>query len=232
MNGAEVIGRLRRRDGMNVKVRASAPEAPRARGGGVANISYVTRGIWTGGDLPSELGEKAMLADLVEIQKAGITHILDNRIEWSDEEFIRSHAPKLGFLWNGADDRGQVMQDQWFDAGVNFASEAMVDPDAQVLVHCHMGINRGPSMAFAILLTLGMTPVRALTAIRRARPIAAIAYAEDALDWWHRREQTCASSVARQRAEVARWSARNQWNPDAILHTMRNNEADGDPSPR
>ena len=46
--------------------------------------------------------------------------------------------------------------------GVGFALAALEDPDAQVLAHCHMGINRGPSMAYAILLATGMEPVAAL----------------------------------------------------------------------
>lgn len=171
-----------------------------------ANISYITDRVWTGGDLPSDLGEEAMLADLAEIQKAGITTILDNRIEWTDEEFVRIHAPNLGFLWNGADDVGQVMPDDWFDAGVEFALAALQNPDAQVLAHCHMGINRGPSMAFAILLAKGMDPIAALIAIRRARPIAAIYYADDALDWWHRRAGTPMAVVRMRRAQMAAWS--------------------------
>lgn len=57
------------------------------------------------------------------------------------------------------------MPDEWFWDGVDFAFEALADPDAQILAHCHMGINRGPSMAFAerlirnvykVLLTRGM----------------------------------------------------------------------------
>src|SRR5450631_1673904 len=176
--------------------------APTAGDGPEANISYITGRVWTGGDLPSDLGDEAMLADLDEIQKAGITDILDNRIEWSDEEFVRTHAPDLGFLWNGADDVGQLMPDSWFSAGVVFALEALEDPDAQVLAHCHMGINRGPSMAFAILLALGLEPVAALTVIRQARPIAAIAYDGDALDWWHRTVNAPAPVVKRQRREV------------------------------
>lgn len=70
--------------------------APTAGDGPGANISYITGRVWTGGDLPSDLGDEEMLADLAEIQNAGITDILDNRIEWSDEEFVRTHAPDLG----------------------------------------------------------------------------------------------------------------------------------------
>jgi len=66
-----------------------------------------------------------------------------------------------------------------------------------------MGINRGPSMGFAILLATGMEPVAALTAIRRVRPIAAISYAGDALDRWHRISDTPAA-VAGQRFGLRR----------------------------
>lgn len=201
--------------------------APTDGDGPGANISYITGRVWTGGDLPSDLGDEAMLADLDEIQNAGITDILDNRIEWSDEEFVRTHAPDLGFLWNGADDVGQLMPDNWFSAGVVFALEALEDPDAQVLAHCHMGINRGPSMAFAILLALGLEPVAALTAIRKARPIAAIAYDGDALDWWHRMSDTSESVVQRQRAEVDTWHRDHPLDADRIIRIMRNNEQNG-----
>jgi hypothetical protein len=190
-----------------------------------ANISYVAGRVWTGGDLPSDLGEQAMLADLAGIRKVGITHILDNRIEWSDEEFVRTYAPDLGFLWNGANDFGQLMADDWFEAGVDFALAALADPDAQVLAHCHMGINRGPSMAFAILLATRMDPVAALTAIRKARPIAAIAYDGDALDWWHRTSETPEPVAKRQVAEVAGWHRDNPLDFDQIIRIMRDNEA-------
>ena len=209
---------------MNAEVSGSAVEASVAEDGPVVSISYITDRVWTGGDLPSDLGDEAMLAGMAEIQDAGITHILDNRIEWSDEEFIRAHAPDLAFLWNGADDVGQVMPDAWFDLGVGFALEALEDPDAQVLAHCHMGINRGPSMAFAILLATGMDPVAALTAIREARPIAAIAYDGDALDWWHRTVNATAPVVKRQRREVARWHRDNPLDVDQIIRMMRDNE--------
>ncbi len=69
-----------------------------------------------------------------------------------------------------------------------------------MLVHCHMGINRGPSMAYACLLVLGWDPIEAMTAIRTARPIAAIGYAEDALDWHHRTYRDQPTPPARQLA--------------------------------
>jgi hypothetical protein len=210
---------------MNTSVSASVGGAIPTEDSAVTSISYIAGRVWTGGDLPSDLGEEAMLAGLAEFQDAGITDILDNRIEWSDEQFIRTHAPNLGFLWNGADDVGQLMPDDWFDAGVGFALKALEDPGAQVLAHCHMGINRGPSMAFAILLGTGMDPVAALAAIREARPIAAIAYDGDALDWWHRADGTPGSVAKRQCREVAQWRRDNPLDVEKIIRMMRHNES-------
>ena len=48
----------------------------------MANISLVIRQLATGGDLPLHLGADAMRVHLTEIQAAGVTHIIDNRIEW------------------------------------------------------------------------------------------------------------------------------------------------------
>ena len=195
----------------------------------MANISRVTDRIWTGGDLPSHLGDAAMLVDLADYQRVGITHILDNRIECSDEAFVEAHAPRMTYWWNGQDDAGQAMPDNWFYDGVDFALESLKDHDAQVLVHCHMGINRGPSMAFAVLLATGMGPVEALDAIRNARPIAAISYAHDALDWWHRMTGTPASVAKRERAEVAAWHRRNPIDVVRIIRTIRSHEDNGRP---
>ena len=216
---------------MDVELNVSASGASGGEDITGANISYVTGRVWTGGDLPSHLDDAAMLADLAGIQKAGITHILDNRIECSDEAFVEAHAPTITYWWNGQDDAGQAMPDQWFRDGVDFALEALADPDAQVLVHCHMGVNRGPSMAFAILLATGMEPVAALTAIRQARPIAAIAYSDDALDWWHRISKTPPEVARRQRAEVADWHRQNPLDVVRVIRTIRRYEDNGRPLP-
>ena len=166
---------------MGGTVRAAAGGVSGAKGDVAGNSSYIGGRGWGGGDRPSELGEEAVLAALVAIQDAGITDILDNRIEWSDQEFVAAHAPDMYYLWNGQDDAGQAMPDQWFFDGVDFALTALQDPGAQVLAHCHMGINRGPSMAFAILLAIGMDPGQACNAIREARPTTAISEAGDEL---------------------------------------------------
>jgi dual specificity phosphatase 3 len=213
---------------MNVRMNASSNGCTGEKRT-VANISRVADRIWTGGDLPSHLDDAAMLADLADYQRVGITHILDNRIECSDEAFVEAHAPRMTYWWNGQDDAGQAMPDEWFYDGVDFALEALKDPGAQVLAHCHMGINRGPSMAFAILLATGMEPVAALDAIRQARPIAAISYADDALDWWHRMTETPSAVAKRERSELAAWHRRNPIDVVRIIRTIRSREDNGRP---
>jgi dual specificity phosphatase 3 len=190
----------------------------------MANISRITDHLFTGGDLPLHLGSDAMLLHLQEMQDAGITHILDNRMEWSDEAFVASHAPDVHYLHNGQDDAGQRMPDSWFDRGVSFALAASHIPGSAVLAHCHMGINRGPSMAYAILLSQGWAPDVALDAIRAARPIAAIGYAIDALDWWHCSSRATPLQVARDRAAVRAWFEEHPLDVVRIIRGIRETE--------
>ena len=171
----------------------------------MANVSRITDRLLTGGDLPLDIGPNGMLLDLRDLEAEGVTHIIDNRSEWSDEPFVARYAPGIRYLHNGQDDSGQRMQDRWFARGVGFALEALQTPGTTVLAHCHMGVNRGPSMAFAVLLAQELEPAAALDAIVSARPIVGLAYAADALDWWHRRSRTPAPVAARQRAEFADW---------------------------
>ena len=195
----------------------------------MANISRITDRLWTGGDLPCHIGPDAMVADLADITAAGITHIIDNRLEEDDGAFVAEHAPTVTYVWNGQDDAGQQMPDRWFDAGVGAALEALVQPGTAVLSHCHMGINRGPSMAFAIMLATGWAPAEALSAIRRARPIAAIDYSENALDWWLRASGTPYVSARRQLAELALWHADHPIDVVRIIRRERSAEFAGLP---
>jgi dual specificity phosphatase 3 len=148
-----------------------------------ANASFVTPYLAVGGDLDT-LQHDVAVGQLDELRGAGISHVIDVRVEWSDEEWVRERHGDVEYLHLGIDDAGQRVPDAWFDEGVAFAREA-VEAGGVVLAHCHMGINRGPSMGFAILLALGWDAREALDALHAARPIAFVAYAEDALRWHH-----------------------------------------------
>ncbi len=189
----------------------------------MTNISRVTPHMWTGGDLPGE--RDVALAALDDWDRIGITHVIDNRIEWSDEQLVAEVLPHVDYLHNGVDDAGQAMPDSWFDTGVQFALEAWAaDPDAIVIAHCHMGINRGPSMAYAILLALGWDPVEAIDRIRTARPIAAVGYAEDALAWHLRRTGATMTGSGEAHALLRRWRSEHSHDTVRIIRSIRAGE--------
>ena len=188
------------------------------------NFDFITPQMATGGDLPPH--DEHALEALLEWRHLGITHILDNRLEWSDEEFVAQQAADIVYLHNGVDDAGQAMPDSWFDRGVAFITAAIQDPANKVHIHCHMGINRGPSLAYAALLALRWDPIDAIAAVRTARPIAGVGYAEDALDWHHRRLDTEPAARAQERARLAQWRREHPLDVVRIIRGIRAAEED------
>lgn len=180
-----------------------------------APFDFVTPRLATGGDCQC-------LDDVVGVVEAGITHVIDNRIEWDDTELFATHAPGVVYLHNGADDVGDLQPDWWFEDGVSFALDALAaDPEAKVLAHCHMGINRGPSMAYAILLAMGEDPIEAFDLVRAARPIAHMAYAQDALEWWLRRGGAPEDAIERELDRLDRYERKHRLDVRAIIHRKR-----------
>ena len=72
-------------------------------------------------------------------------------------------------------------------------------------------------MAFAILLALGWNPADALDAIRTARPIAGIIYADQALDWWHRVAGATTDRVASDFDDLNLWMHQNPVDVDWVV---------------
>lgn len=160
-------------------------------------------------------------AQLQEWLAAGVTHILDVRREFSDEPLVAARAPQLSYHWLGTEDHGQRQDPAWFAAGVGLAQAALQRADARIVVHCHMGINRGPSMALAVLLAQGWDCIAALDAIRAARPIAAVIYAADAVAWWHGRQRTARKAAAADLARVEKWFAEQGINRLSVARLVR-----------
>jgi dual specificity phosphatase 3 len=155
---------------------------------------------------------------------AGITHILDVRGEWSDESFVAVEAPEITYLWLGTHDSGGAQDASWFEQGVAGALVALADPDARIVVHCHMGVNRGPSMGFAVLLALGFDVDDALSLIRIERPIAAVLYAEDAVEWWVGSGRCDAANADELRHAVRQWHDDNPVDVGWIIGRIRQAE--------
>lgn len=184
-----------------------------------ANISQVTPRLWIGGDLATQHPTLAAI-QLHEIADLGITDIVDCRLEWIDEDWVTAAHPEIGYHWLGVDDAGQRMPDAWFDAGTALVRDAL-DAGGTVLTHCHMGINRGPSMGYAAMLSLGWDPIDALDAIRRARPIAYVAYAEDAVDWWLRRRGADGAAREAVGIRLTEWRRDNSLDLAGVVRRVR-----------
>jgi hypothetical protein len=184
-----------------------------------ANADQVAPRLWIGGDLESTRPALAR-AQLDELDRAGVTDIVDLRLEWNDEDWVAQAKPHLGYRWLGVDDAGQRMPDEWFEAGTAYVL-ARLAQGAGVLVHCHMGINRGPSMGFAVLLALGWDAIQALDRIRQWRPIGYVGYAEDALDWWLRRAGAGPTDRATGQHWLASWRSVNHLDVVEVIRSTR-----------
>lgn len=186
----------------------------------LANATFVTPRLVVGGDLDQYDDGRAQ-CQLGELVAQGVTHVVDVRIEADDREWVQRQNDRVGYLWHGMDDLGQRVPPAWFETGVAWVETALEDPDAVVLTHCHMGINRGPSLGLAVLLAQGWDVVDAITAVRAARPISAVAYAEDALRWWHGRSGASALQRRQDRVRLKAWRRENPLDVVRIIAQRR-----------
>lgn len=177
-----------------------------------ANLHFVTPQLAIGGDIDPARADSQM----AELDALGITHVIDCRIEWSDQALLARRLPHVSYLHHGIDDNGQTVPATWFETAVAFVDAA--GPDAVVLTHCHMGINRGPSLGFAVLLHQGWDPLDAISALRQVRPIAHVWYAGDALLWSHGRAGT---DPAPDLGRLAQWREDNPMDVVRIIRGQR-----------
>jgi len=94
---------------------------------------------------------------------------------------LASH-PSIMYCWDPTADDGAVKPPSWFGKGIAFALAALAQPKNKVYAHCAQGINRGPSMTYAVMLAQGFTKdeARALIVLHRLRTAIGLRYADDA----------------------------------------------------
>ena len=185
-------------------------------------ICWVSRSLAVSGDL--SYNREAARIQLSEWEAAGITDVFDMRGEADDTQFIHENS-SITSHWFGVDDNGGKRDDAWFESVRDMAYEVLNDfsRDRKILVHCHMGVNRGPSALFAIMLATGWESLEALRAIRDVRPIAGIIYAPDAISWWARVElQHDEDDVAEKVQEVRAWLDRNPLDLGYVIRSICN----------
>ena len=191
----------------------------------LANADFVTDRLAVGGDLaPNFRQARAQLAELVA---AGITHIADLRSEWSDESLVRNWAPQLEYLHHRVEDAGQEIGGDWFATLADWVDAALAKPGTKVLIHCHMGVNRAPSAALAVLLHQGVGLRQALDAIRQARPVAVIDYADNALEAHLIRSGADPRQRRNARRTLARWRQAHELDARSVIRAIRDTEHPG-----
>jgi len=188
-----------------------------------ANAQFVADRVLVGGDL--DLFDNAKAArQRAELIDSGVTDVVDCRIEWDDTAAWQDTGVR--YVRAPIDDAGQRVPAEWFEVMVSRVLEWLEHPDAVVLTHCHMGINRGPSLGFAVLLGLGLEPVEALRTIQSVRPIAYAYYAEDAVEWWVERNGLDPEEADRHRTAVADYREEQKLDVVHVIADIRSAERD------
>lgn len=145
------------------------------------DFNFVTERLAVGGGI-------ATAKDVECLKKAGITHVIDMRAEFNDADVLfpkvtsgvnpaatryalgRESMNGMLYLWLPQVDNGQERDPHQYSNGIRFAMEAFEELPHKVYCHCADGVNRGPTMAYAILRAFGMPQAKAISMIRIARP--------------------------------------------------------------
>ena len=162
MKALTELGRLfeqLRRQGPVLTFWAGVDKAARwTSGGPMAQFARITDRIWLGGQ-PSGRGRQRLIA-------AGVTGVVNLRSEHDYEHLVDAGA--LRYLHLPTDDNEAPALEHLRD-GVAFIEEE-VERGGRVYIHCWEGLGRGPTMAAAYFVSLGLTPEEAWARIRDVRP--------------------------------------------------------------
>jgi protein-tyrosine phosphatase len=126
------------------------------------DMTWVTDRIAVGGGIWNE-------AKMMEVVRAGVTHIINMQIEFDDTPLAQPYGVEV--LWNAIDDDFQPKPPEVFQRGVDFALSALQDPQAKVFIHCAAGVHRAPMMTLALLRTLGWSLEEARQSMETLRPV-------------------------------------------------------------
>lgn len=182
-------------------------------------VCWVNDQLAVSGDLP--YNRTAAEAHLRAWEAEGITDVFDMRGEADDSDFIHENSEIITSHWFGVDDNGGKRSDSWFASYVTAAQEILQDPSRKILVHCHMGVNRGPSALFAIMVSTGWNHLVALRRIRDVRPIAGVIYAPDAVVWCALHQlQADMSAAQAMRHDVEQWLQRNYLDIPYVIRSI------------
>ena len=126
------------------------------------DMTWVTDRIAVGGGIWTE-------DKMIEVVRAGITHIIDMQIEWDDTRMAQPYGVHV--LWNPTDDDFQPKPPELFQRGVEFGLQALDDAESRLFIHCAAGVHRAPMMALALLRAMGFGRQDAMDMIQGRRKV-------------------------------------------------------------
>ena len=126
------------------------------------DITWVTDRIGVGGGIWNE-------RNMIDVVAAGITHIIDMQIEFDDTGLAEPFGVKV--LWNPTDDDFRTKPKALLQRGVDFALEALEEPESKVFIHCAAGVHRAPMMTLAVLRAMGWSLEDAVETIEEKRDV-------------------------------------------------------------
>ncbi len=127
------------------------------------DITWVTERVALGGGIWNA-------RNMEELAQSGVTHVLNMQIEFDDRPLAEVHGVQV--LWNPTDDDFLPKSKELLKRGVDFALEALGDPEARLYVHCAAGVHRAPMMTLAVLCAMGWEMEAAMALIETRRPAA------------------------------------------------------------
>jgi len=125
------------------------------------DITWITEQIALGGGIWNQ-------RNMVELAGMGVTHVIDMQIEFDDTPLAERYGIRV--LWNPTDDDFLPKPAELLDRGVEFAREALKDPEARLYIHCAAGVHRSPMMTLAVLGSMGWDLDEAMVLMETRRP--------------------------------------------------------------
>jgi len=124
------------------------------------DMTWVTDRIAVGGGIWNDENMEALV-------RYGVTHIIDMQIEFDDRPLAEPYPVEV--LFNPTDDDFLPKPPELFQAGVDFALQALEGPQGRIYIHCAAGVHRAPMMTLAIMRVLGWSLQDAKNLIQERR---------------------------------------------------------------
>ncbi len=124
------------------------------------DLTWVTDRIALGGGIWNE-------QNMAELVGVGVTHIINMQIEFDDRPLANSYPVTV--FHNPTDDDFQPKPPELFQAAVEFALQALEQPESKIFIHCAAGVHRAPMMTLAILRVQGWPLCDAIDRIMERR---------------------------------------------------------------